>query len=87
LSTSSRSRLDVRTLTRLACGHSACAVDVLVVPRRVVLRFSELTGEEVGDLYGAVQRVGVGIEQAYKGAALSIVMQDGAAAGQTIHVC
>jgi HIT domain len=59
---------------------------ILVCPKRVVSRFSELTREEVGDLFGTAQRVGIIVERAFEGEALTIAVQDGEEAGQTIKV-
>jgi bis(5'-adenosyl)-triphosphatase len=60
---------------------------VLVCPKRIVNRFGELTREEMGDLFCAVQKVGSIVERAFEGEALTISIQDGEQAGQTIkHV-
>ena len=60
---------------------------VLVIPRRVVPRFSDLTSEEVSDLFQQVQKVGNVIEKEYESESLTITMQDGTSAGQTVpHV-
>ena len=60
---------------------------VLVSPRRVTPRFSDLTHTEVTDLYLTVQRVGRMIERVYNATSLNIAMQDGADAGQSVpHV-
>ena len=60
---------------------------VLVLPRRVTPRFSDLTQAEVTDLFLTVQRVGRMVERVFKATSLNIAMQDGAAAGQSVsHV-
>ena len=60
---------------------------VLVSPRRVTPRFSDLTHTEVTDLFLTVQRVGHMIERVYNGTSLNVAMQDGADAGQSVpHV-
>lgn len=59
---------------------------VLVCPKRLVPRFAELTRDEVGDMFSTVQRVGGVIERAFDAQALTIVMQDGKEAGQSIMV-
>ena len=60
---------------------------VLVSPRRVTPRFSDLTQTEVTDLYLTVQRVGRMIERVYGATSLNIAMQDGIDAGQSVpHV-
>ncbi|KAL7752702.1 Dinucleoside triphosphate hydrolase [Sorochytrium milnesiophthora] len=60
---------------------------VLVSPRRVVKRFSELRPDELTDLWTCAQTVGSVVERAFKAESLTYAMQDGAAAGQTVaHV-
>ncbi|MCJ1411146.1 hypothetical protein MMC19_005234 [Ptychographa xylographoides] len=60
---------------------------VLVSPRRVVPRLSELSHDEVIDLFITVQRVSKMIERTFKATSLNIAMQDGADAGQSVpHV-
>jgi bis(5'-adenosyl)-triphosphatase len=53
----------------------------------VVRRFTELTPEEVADMWVLAQRVGTTLERHYGAAALTLAIQDGAAAGQSVpHV-
>lgn len=60
---------------------------VLVCPRRIVPRFTQLSPEEVTDLFQAVHVVSKAIETYYKADALNIAIQDGPLAGQSIdHV-
>lgn len=60
---------------------------VLVCPRRVAPRLSDLTSDEVSDLFLTVQRVGRMVEHVYKASGLNVAMQDGADAGQSVpHV-
>ncbi|MEW5300284.1 MAG: hypothetical protein WDW36_003225 [Sanguina aurantia] len=60
---------------------------VLVSPKRVVQRFTEMTSEEVADLWILVQRVGKVVESHYSAASLTLAMQDGPLAGQSVpHV-
>ncbi|KLO07015.1 HIT-like protein [Schizopora paradoxa] len=60
---------------------------VLVIPTRVVPRISDLTPNEVSNLFASVQDIGRVIERVYKADALTIACQDGTAAGQSIpHV-
>lgn len=60
---------------------------VLVCPRRVVPRFSELTLAETTDLFLTVRRVGRVLERVYEASSLNIAMQDGVDAGQSVpHV-
>lgn len=60
---------------------------VLVVPKRVEPRFGGLSPEEVADLWTLAQRVGSGISKHFQAEALTLTVQDGAAAGQSVpHV-
>ncbi|KAL6232963.1 hypothetical protein BDW75DRAFT_242497 [Aspergillus navahoensis] len=60
---------------------------VLVSPRRVVPRVSDLTPPETADLFLTVRRVGRMIERVYGATSLNIAIQDGAEAGQSVpHV-
>ncbi|RHZ74366.1 hypothetical protein Glove_225g64 [Diversispora epigaea] len=60
---------------------------VLVASFRVVQRFSDLTSEEVSDMYISAQKIGKIVEREYNGTSLSLVMQDGPEAGQTVPHC
>ncbi|EPE27838.1 HIT-like protein [Glarea lozoyensis ATCC 20868] len=57
---------------------------VLVSPCRIVPRLSDLTREEVTDLFITVQRVGRMLERVYSASALNIPIQDGWDAGQSV---
>eukprot|EP00793_Prasinoderma_coloniale_P004828 PRCOL_00000589-RA len=60
---------------------------VLVAPRRVEARFAALRADEVADLWATAQLVGKAVERHYGAEALTLAIQDGAAAGQTVpHV-
>ncbi|XP_067243573.1 bis(5'-adenosyl)-triphosphatase isoform X1 [Chanodichthys erythropterus] len=60
---------------------------VLVCPLRVVERFRDLRPEEVADLFMTTQRVANGIEKHFQASSLTIAIQDGPEAGQTVkHV-
>jgi len=60
---------------------------VLVSPFRCVDRFCNLTLEEISDLFATVKQVSIIIEKEYQASSLSIAIQDGEHAGQTIkHV-
>ena len=60
---------------------------VLVTPRRVAPRLSDLSADEVSDLFLTVQRVARVVERVYKATSLNIAMQDGVDAGQSVpHV-
>ena len=60
---------------------------VLVSPKRVVPRFADLTAQEVADLWCLAQRVGAAVEPHYGASSLTLAIQDGPCAGQTVpHV-
>ncbi|PKU42374.1 bis(5 -adenosyl)-triphosphatase [Limosa lapponica baueri] len=60
---------------------------VLVCPLRPVERFCDLCPEEVADLFRTAQRVGSVVEKHFCGTSLTISIQDGPEAGQTVkHV-
>lgn len=61
--------------------------DVLVIPREPHKRLADVPPVELAGLFDVVQKVGMVVEQAYNGDSLSIAIQDGASAGQTVdHV-
>lgn len=60
---------------------------VLISPKRVVHRFADLSSEEISDLWTLSQRVGTAIEKHYTASSLTLTIQDGPEAGQTVpHV-
>ncbi|GLI68682.1 hypothetical protein VaNZ11_013168, partial [Volvox africanus] len=60
---------------------------VLVSTKRIVQRFTDLTTEEVSDLWLLAQRIGRVVEPHYGARSLTLAIQDGAFAGQTVpHV-
>ncbi|XP_025943876.1 bis(5'-adenosyl)-triphosphatase isoform X2 [Apteryx rowi] len=59
---------------------------VLVCPLRPVERFRDLRPEEVADLFCMAQRVGDVVEKHFCGTSLTISIQDGPEAGQTVKV-
>ncbi|KAK9893440.1 HIT-like protein [Cystobasidium minutum MCA 4210] len=60
---------------------------VLVIPRRLAPRMSDLSAEEVSDLFQSVQTIGKTIEKATNAKSLTIACQDGPYAGQSVpHV-
>ncbi|XP_071784266.1 bis(5'-adenosyl)-triphosphatase-like [Asterias amurensis] len=60
---------------------------VLVSPLRVVERFHDMTSEEVADMFRAVHIIAKAVEVEYEGTAMSLGLQDGPDAGQTVkHV-
>jgi hypothetical protein len=48
---------------------------VLISPQRVVARFSELSADEVADLWQLTQKVSACMEHVYKAQAASLVIQ------------
>lgn len=58
---------------------------VLVSPKRIVPRFADMTTEEVQDLFLAVHKIGPILQQVYGGTSLTIAIQDGADAGQSVE--
>ncbi|PWA58948.1 Histidine triad, conserved site-containing protein [Artemisia annua] len=60
---------------------------VLVCPRREVKRFVDLTPEETSDLWISAQKIGKQLENYHKASSLTLAIQDGPQAGQTVpHV-
>lgn len=60
---------------------------VLVIPTHAYKRLADIPPPELGPLFEMVQRVGVVVERVYGGEALSVAVQDGAGAGQSVpHV-
>lgn len=60
---------------------------VLVCPRRPVERFRDLQADEVADLFSTTQRVANLVEKHFSATSLTIAIQDGPEAGQTVkHV-
>ena len=60
---------------------------VLICPNRLVPHLSDLSKDEITDLYTTVQRVQRTLGRVYKASAFNVAMQDGKAAGQTVpHV-
>jgi len=60
---------------------------VLVIPNRAVPRLKDLSGEEIADVFLTANTVGKVLEGVYNSESLTIAVQDGPAAGQTVpHV-
>lgn len=57
-----------------------------MAPQRVVEKFTDLSNEEVKDLFLVVQKVQKTIEKVHNTNSSSIVIQDGEDAGQTVKV-
>ncbi|XP_054866851.1 bis(5'-adenosyl)-triphosphatase isoform X1 [Amphiprion ocellaris] len=61
--------------------------DVLVCPLRPVERFRDLQSDELADLFSTTQRVAKLVEKHFNATSLTIAIQDGPEAGQTVkHV-
>ncbi|GAA6099972.1 bis(5'-adenosyl)-triphosphatase [Tachysurus ichikawai] len=60
--------------------------DVLVCPLRPVERFRDLRPDEVADLFCTAQRVANAVEKHFSASSLTIAIQDGPEAGQTVKV-
>jgi len=76
----SQSTMAITNLKPIVPGH------ILVVPHRVAVRFADLRADEVADLYVSVHAIAPRLERHFGGQALTISVQDGAAAGQTVPV-
>ena len=59
---------------------------MLVAPVRCVPRMSQLSPEEISDLFAIVYKVTPVVEKVYGASSTTIVVQDGKDAGQTIEV-
>ena len=59
---------------------------MLVSPLRPAERFSDLTQAEIADLFTTVQKVSNVIQRKYGGTSLTVAVQDGPDAGQTVKV-
>ncbi|XP_018589665.1 bis(5'-adenosyl)-triphosphatase [Scleropages formosus] len=58
---------------------------VLVCPLRVVERLRDLRPEEVSDLFQTTQRVANIVEKHFQATSLTVAIQDGPEAGQTVQ--
>ncbi|XAR60848.1 Bis(5'-adenosyl)-triphosphatase [Bertholletia excelsa] len=62
-------------------------VHVLICPKREVKRFFDLTAEETSDLWLTAKRIGSQLENYHKASSLTLTIQDGPQAGQSVpHV-
>lgn len=60
---------------------------MLISPKRVLRRFADLSPDEVADMWTLAQQVGSAVEGHYKAGSLTLAIQDGPLAGQTVpHV-
>jgi len=58
---------------------------VLLIPKRKILRYSELLEEELFDLSLSLQKVSNIVEKVYSATSLTMAIQDGKEAGQTVE--
>lgn len=65
-------------LKPIVAGH------VLVIPRQPYTRLSQVPADELTTLFRSVQEVAKGIERIYDAEAVTISIQDGRAAGQSV---
>ena len=56
----------------------------MIAPKRVAPRLADLTPPELADVFSLAVRVGAVVERAHGAAALTLAVQDGADAGQTV---
>ena len=61
--------------------------DMLVAPLRPAEHITDLTQAEVSDLFSMVQRVSAVTQRQFSASAVTVAVQDGADAGQTVKVC
>ena len=60
---------------------------VLIIPKRVIARYKDLSPDEAADLYETVYKISPILEKHYNAEALNIAMQDGKVSGQSVpHV-
>ncbi|RKP07156.1 tumor suppressor protein [Thamnocephalis sphaerospora] len=70
-----------------ASRYSFGLVNLKPLVPRVVPRFHDLTPDEVADMFQSAQTIARVLEREYKGVAMTVAMQDGALAGQTVPHC
>lgn len=59
----------------------------MVLSKRVTPRFADLSAEEVADLWNTVREISEPLQKHFDGESLTLAIQDGPAAGQTVsHV-
>ena len=58
---------------------------MLVSSKRPVARFADLTSDEVADLFQCAHRITPVLEKVYNSTALTLAVQDGRDAGQTVE--
>ena len=80
--------------TNIALVNIKPAVEghILLMPKRHVESFIELTEKEAADMFSSVEKIYSILKKAYNAAAFNLVIQDGPEAGQSIshlhmHIC
>ncbi|PJF19499.1 hypothetical protein PSACC_00688 [Paramicrosporidium saccamoebae] len=59
-----------------------------ILPGRIIdVKTKSRCPEEVSDLFVSAQRIARVVEREYGGSSLTIAIQDGPEAGQSVHVC
>ena len=84
-----QSEIFVSTSLSFACVNLKPVVPghVLIITKRVAPRFSDLSEEEVQDLWCLARSVGAKLEPHYQASSMTFAIQDGPEAGQTVpHV-
>lgn len=59
---------------------------MLVSPLRIVKRFSDLSPAETADLFQVCRLVGASVEKEFTAQSLTVTIQDGPQAGQSVEV-
>ena len=78
-----RSKLSFGFVNRKPVVHG----HMLVAPIRLVERFCDLSDEEVADLFVSTRKIAQAVEKQFKASSLTVAIQDGPDAGQTVkHV-
>ncbi|CAF5048563.1 unnamed protein product, partial [Rotaria sp. Silwood1] len=79
--------IDDKSEEKIRWGQVEITTNVLLSPIRCVERFCQLNPEEINDLFQCTQLIAGKIEEYYQAKSLSIAIQDGEYAGQTVkHV-
>ncbi|CAH8280084.1 unnamed protein product [Arabidopsis lyrata] len=79
--------VNLRPLLPVPLDDLTTRAHVLVCPRRLVPRFTDLTADETSDLWLTAQKVGSKLENFHNASSLTLAIQDGPQAGQTVpHV-
>jgi diadenosine tetraphosphate (Ap4A) HIT family hydrolase len=66
-------------------GHPVSEGHALIIPKRHVLSFFELTNDEMMDIFGLLKKTKEIIDKKHNPDAYNIGVNDGEAAGRTVH--